>query len=295
MVPLSSNDLVCPLCSGAQQRTLSEGGGTYLRKCMECGSIYITPQPALHKVVAHFEGDRGYDEQELKQKFEVNRKEVLCRVAEWILSERKGGKILDVGCATGLFLECFFMGRDWQACGVDLSPAAVQIARKKGIKVWQGDLHSAQFPETTFDVITMLDAFYYLPKPLTALSELSRILKQDGSLLLELPMATTRLWRMSSRLGKALTRSRGSVLQNSDHLFYFTPRAISHLLTSCGFQVDKIIPLPANRQPTVLKNLAAQVYSGCSCLLTYMFQSTICFTPRYLVVANKKPHQTATT
>jgi SAM-dependent methyltransferase len=288
-VQFSSSDLVCPLCSGTQQKTLSEFRGRYLRQRTHCGSIHVLPQPELQEITSHFADDQSCDEEEFKNKFEVNRKRVLSKVAEYIHRKRHSGSILDVGCATGLFLECFFMGKGWQACGVDLSPAAVQVARKKGVHVWEGDLHRAQFPETSFDVITMLDAFYYLPKPRVALSELFRILKEDGSLILELPMATSRIWRMSNRLGKAITRSRGSVLENSDHLFYYTPRAISHLLTTCGFQVEKIVPLPVNRQPSLLKDLAAQLYSRCSFLLTYMSRSKICLTPRYLVVANKRP------
>lgn len=260
----------------------------YLLQCAQCRSIHVLPQPDLQEITAHFADDQSCDEEELKNKFEVNRKRVLSKVADYIHSKRHSGSILDVGCATGLFLDRFFMGEDWRACGVDLSPTAVRIARKKGIQVWQGDLHQAQFPETSFDVITMLDAFYYLPRPRVTLSELFRILKEDGSLILELPMATSRIWRMSSRLGKAVTRSHGSVLENSDHLFYYTPRAISHLLTTCGFQVEKIVPLPANRQPSLLKDLAAQLYSGCSFLLTYISHSKICHAPRYLVVANKK-------
>lgn len=287
--PLSNSDVMCPLCSGTQQKTLSQFRGRYLRQCTHCGSIHVLPQPDLQEITAHFADDQSCDEEELKNKFEVNRKRVLSKVAEYVHSKRHSGSILDVGCATGLFLECFFMGKGWQPCGVDLSPAAVQVARKKGVHVWQGDLHSAQFPETSFDVITMLDAFYYLPRPLMALSELSRILKQDGSLILELPMATSRIWRMSSRLGKAVTRSHGSVLENSDHLFYYTPRAMSHLLTTCGFQVEKIVPLPVNRQPSLLKDLAARLYSRCSLLLTYISHSKICLTPRYLVVAKKRP------
>jgi SAM-dependent methyltransferase len=256
---------------------------------MQCRSIHVMPQPEIHEVNAHFEDDHGSDEQELRRKFEVNRKRVLSRVAGYIQSERKGGNVLDVGCATGLFLECFFMGANWQACGVDLSPVASQIARNKGIRVWRGELRQAQFPDSSFDVITMLDAFYYLPRPLIELSELYRILKRNGSLVLELPMATSRIWRMSSRLGKFITRSHGSVLENSDHLFYFTPWSISLLLNRCGFQVENIVPLPANRQPSLLKDLAAQLYSGCSSLLTYIFRSKVCFAPRYMIVARKMP------
>jgi SAM-dependent methyltransferase len=286
-IPVATREtLGCPLCSGLGQQNLAEYQGKFLRKCLNCGGSYVFPQPSPTEVVAHFE-EENTDENGLERKFELNRERVLSRVANYIQRRRQKGTILDVGCATGLFLARFFRDSAWSAWGLELTPSAAEKAAERGVRIFRGHIQAAHFADNSFDVISVLDAFYYFPEPLRDLAEFRRVLAPDGLLVLELPLATSRIWRTSGTLGRLLSGSRRPLLQSSDHLFYFTPKSVALLLARCGFRVEDILPLPGNRQAHLARDLAVRAYSHGSSLLHRASGAKIFLGPRFLVAAAK--------
>ena len=282
----------CPLCSSVHTRTVCEYAGKSLLKCSGCGVSFLFPQPSLQDCTTHFEQGSSLTARELKNKFENNRARVLARVATEIRKRRPVGTILDVGCATGVFLSHFFLSAEWERWGVDLSPVAAQHATQAGIEVRCGNIRDANFAETQFDVVTVLDAFYYFKTPQEDLTEIRRVLKDDGLLAIELPLATSRIWRSSSFIGKLLSGSRRSLLDSSDHLFYFTPKSVTALLSRVGFIVNQIVPLPGNRQVSPGRDFAVRSYFRISELLRLLSRSRIFLAPRFLVLTTKSaPHR----
>lgn len=65
--------------------------------------------------------------------------------------------ILDLGCGTGKFLECFLRSRSWdRAAGVDFSSAMLEKARRtvSGNVIWlQEDFDSLPFLDSSFDLV----------------------------------------------------------------------------------------------------------------------------------------------
>jgi SAM-dependent methyltransferase len=279
----------CPLCGGAELKTKSQHDQKRLQKCLRCDVLFVMPQPSPDALANHFQTGGLVRIDDFDTHFQVNRQPVLSQVANYILSRRKTGTILDVGCATGFFLADLAKKSKWDAWGVELSPSAAQEARRHGVQVHVGDTRSANFKDKSFDVITVLDAFYYFPNPESELAELARILKEDGFLTLELPWANTRVWQRAAMISKLLNGSRIPLLQSSDHLFYYTPKSVSRLLGQCGFRVQAIRPLPANRQVGWLRDFLWKTYSLISQLLWRLSAGTVFLSPRFLVVAGKTP------
>src|SRR6266566_4120267 len=155
----------CPLCRGIVLKTISEHNGKRLLKCVQCSASFVLPQPTAGALTAHFEDSPKLSERDLEIKFERNRERVLARVADYIQSFKRGGSILDVGCATGFFLARFFSSANWQAWGVELSPQTAEKAIRKGLRVRQANIHSAKFAESFFDVVSVVDTFYYFLEP----------------------------------------------------------------------------------------------------------------------------------
>jgi SAM-dependent methyltransferase len=227
------------------------------------------------------------DEVEERNRFEWNRERVLSRIANYICTQKRTGRILDVGCATGFFLKRFFSGPDWQMWGVELSISKAKKARQRGVTVHNGTIRDAEYPQNCFDVITILDAFYYFPQPQSDLEKLRNVLGPEGMLVIELPFAKSRIWRTSGRLGRLLSGTRLPLLRTSDHLFFYDPKSLSSLLCSCGFRVRTIKQLPANRQERPLRNLIYGCYSLFSFFLSCTSGSRIILGPRFLIVAQK--------
>jgi len=97
---------------------------------------------------------------------------------------RPGARVLDAGCGGGRDLLAFAeMGYD--AHGLDLSPALVEIARSVShCPVSVGDLRSPPFQSASFDGVWAMASLLHLPIPdlKAALSELTRLLVPGGIL-----------------------------------------------------------------------------------------------------------------
>ena len=132
---------------------------------------------------------------------------------------------------------------------------------------------------------TLLDAFYYVRDPQSTLAEFYRVLRDDGVLVLEMALATSYVWRRTGLVGRLFGEA--ALLDASDHLFDYTPRALSLLLHKCGFIVEDIVSLPANRQEHRLRDMLWRTYSLLSRASFVLLRGKLCLGPRFMVIARK--------
>lgn len=102
---------------------------------------------------------------------------------------KDGMRVLDVGCGTGKFafrLSDFF--NNARVDGVDLSDSMIKKAKAKlkdePINFRIGDVEHLPYDEETFDVITCSHSFHHYPNQLKAVTEMHRVLKHDGRLMI---------------------------------------------------------------------------------------------------------------
>ena len=96
------------------------------------------------------------------------------------LAREPVGKLLDVGCGGGRFLNRM-KKRGWTVEGTDFDEQATRkVSARYGIKTHVGDLTQCALPANSFDVITMSQTIEHLYDPLATLHESLRILKPGG-------------------------------------------------------------------------------------------------------------------
>jgi 2-polyprenyl-3-methyl-5-hydroxy-6-metoxy-1,4-benzoquinol methylase len=97
------------------------------------------------------------------------------------------GKLLDVGCGDGGFLNRMRQ-RGWSVSGVDFDKQAIASAKANyGLEVHHGDIKSPGFQECTFDAITMNHVIEHVPAPVEVFVEARKLLKLGGRLVLATP------------------------------------------------------------------------------------------------------------
>jgi SAM-dependent methyltransferase len=277
--------LRCPLCRATQLRTIVAAGAKSINQCLRCSVCFLFPQPSRAEVTKYFQSnEEEAPADNLKRDYEDGRRAVLAKVAADIQRRKRPGAILDVGCATGFFLNQFF--GEWQRHAVELSPRKAELAALGGIQVRVGDISAASLPSASFDAVTFLDAFYYIRDPQSVLSEFRRVLKDDGILVLEMAWAGSYIWRRTGLVGKLFNED--ALLESSDHLFDHTPRSVSLLLHNCGFIIEAIVTLPTNRQHRWFPDLLCRSYSWLSRLIAKFSAGRFCLGPRFMVIARKR-------
>ena len=139
------------------------------------------------------------------------------------------GKLLDVGAATGFFVEQARVA-GWDAIGVEPSAWAAEYARNElRVDVHTGILEVMQFPDEAFDVVTMWEVIEHLPDPRTTLGEVRRIIRPGGRLVLSTPDAGSLAARLSGRRWLGWRKV-------PEHVFFFDRANLDRLLRQSGFQ-----------------------------------------------------------
>ncbi len=161
-------------------------------------------------------------------------------VLDAIAGERRlaGLTVLDVGSGHGWFLEAA-TARGMRAVGIEPDREVAELTRSRGL-----DVRAGFFPEDLpqgerFDVIAFNDVFEHLPEPVAMLREVHDRLLPGGLLAISIPTADGLGYRIAAglaRVGVALPLDR--LWQRdlpSPHLWYFTERSLTALVTRCGF------------------------------------------------------------
>lgn len=136
------------------------------------------------------------------------------------------GRMVDVGCWTGSFVEAADR-RGWQASGIEPSNWAVEVARSRGLDVQPGLLAPAVLADGAHDLVVACDVLEHLLDPGGALDLLHAALRPGGVAYLTVPDA-------GSTLARALGERWWSVLPM--HVQYFTRSSMAHLLRRHGFE-----------------------------------------------------------
>lgn len=142
------------------------------------------------------------------------------------LPENKNAAIIDLACGGGNLLYFFEQRGYSKACGVDISPEQVQLARQIVPEVFQGNVIDFLGSHVnSFDLITGLDIIEHFQKDevLLFLDLCYQSLRSGGRLVLQTPNAETP-WGATHRYN------------DLTHEVCFNPHSLLRLMHMCGFE-----------------------------------------------------------
>jgi ubiquinone/menaquinone biosynthesis C-methylase UbiE len=123
-----------------------------------------------------------------------------------------GGRILDVGCGTGILASRIQreMGSQVQVFGCDWSAGMLERAfvRNRQVGWLQADAADLPFGNEGFDAVVTTEAFHWFPDQVAALREFKRVLRPGGTVHIALINPTTRLGAHALEVG---SRAMGGV------------------------------------------------------------------------------------
>lgn len=187
-------------------------------RCDSCGLVYTNPMPCLESTYKD-----SSDEVYLASR--AQRVVTSTKLVHKIQDFTKRGKLLDVGCATGIFLDV--AAQYFEVEGVELSKWARDIASQNH-KVYDKKLSELPFSRE-YDIVTLLGVIEHFEDPMTELVNINRLLKPGGRVVIYTGDIDAWLPR--------LLRKKWWWFQGM-HLYYFSRETLTLLLEKCGFSVD---------------------------------------------------------
>ncbi len=144
-----------------------------------------------------------------------------------ILRFQHSGRLLDIGCGLGLFLES--MMPPFEGYGTDISPYGVAIAQQRlpQARLFVGSILEGLPLQVNFNVITAINVMEHLEAPEQAVAAIQRQLVPGGLFVAHLPTIGNR-WQ--AQLYK------GSYDQDPTHIYRPAGREFRQLVEAQGFR-----------------------------------------------------------
>jgi 2-polyprenyl-3-methyl-5-hydroxy-6-metoxy-1,4-benzoquinol methylase len=232
----------CLVCSTASE-LLRNTKGYDLYRCAnsKCGHVFVWPLPDVQFLNEFYSKDTDSLENsgswtmasdyrtspELVHRFYKRTR--LRRMQRWDLLGDPTQKILDVGCSTGMFLRVLKDRGFLNLAGQEISTPQVEYClQHHGI---QCVATLAEFENESFDLICLYAVLEHVREPHEILAEVSRLLRPDGKVIIDVPNYDSWYRRLSG--------DRWLWLIPPAHLQYFTPRSLSMLMEKAGLSVER--------------------------------------------------------
>lgn len=99
------------------------------------------------------------------------------------------GRILDTACGTGYYMEKL---SENECFGLDISEKSIKCCKEKKLNnICVGTYENLPYKDCSFDIILCINAFQHTQNPKMTLTEINRVLKEDGEVILTFPNWTS--------------------------------------------------------------------------------------------------------
>lgn len=239
---MTVEDVVCPINRLPAKHYATKGRAEYYIEPVD-GVIFQSILPTVAEMEEFNQHEykdgiyRAYCEMEhLKKKTAEGRLNCIRQYG------KAGGRLLDIGCSVGFFLE---VAQDlgFEVQGVELSAEAIAMAKdsvRDKISHADANEHISNF-SAYYDVVTAYDIIEHTQNPRAFLTDLYLALEHGGVAAITAPDTDHFLRYIMGR--------NWSMLQPMQHTFLFSKRSIEAMLIEAGF--EDVVVLPAKKTLTL--------------------------------------------
>jgi len=236
----------CPVCQNntfveflkVQDYTVSQEKFT-IQECKNCSFKFTNPRPDLTQIgdyykaesyISHTNTSKGL----IAKLYHSVRKYTLKGKLNLInsLSPTKG-KLLDVGCGTGMFLNvCRENG--WTVNGIEPDGGARQIAEEINKAAIKTEILSS-FKNETFEIITMWHVLEHVHLLNETIDWLKERLNEKGYLIIAVPNHESK--------DAEIYQEHWAAYDVPRHLYHFSQKSIKQLFEQKGFSLKETLPM----------------------------------------------------
>lgn len=244
----------CPLCGCTEaslflsrRSRLGEKLFDWVR-CAGCGVIRVSPLPTPEEITQMY-GDEAYVESDSIAGNVAGRSAIEDLIYEDAQNQLRklsdyvgGGRLLDIGCAHGEFLQAA-SELGYTVEGLEPNPQMAAAASRRGFTVHQCTIEEADLQAGAFDLINLNHILEHIRRPKAIIQKVSEALKPGGVVHIRVPTALNSLYfKLPVHLVRLSRTLRiGGIWEPGKppyHLWEFTPRLVRALLGGAGLDVE---------------------------------------------------------
>jgi len=235
--PVCGSDVFEPFISGKDYFLTGESFG--IVKCRDCGFRFTNPRPEPSELGRYYQSAEYISHSDSRKGFfalvyQQVRKYTLGRKYAMISKFQSQGEILDIGCATGQFLN-YMAKHGWKTTGIEPD----EQTRKRAISEFRLEVFSEEklnvFPKESFDVITMWHVLEHVSDLNGRIAQIKNLLKPGGTFIVAVPNANAMDAKIYGTYWAAYDLPR--------HLYHFTEKDMKLLMNKYAFNIEHILPM----------------------------------------------------
>lgn len=225
--------VTCPVCGADDSTVFWVKDGFVHVKCSHCQFIYVNPRLNEQALAGFYTGTwtRRYNctkfsQTNLNKPDDRENRRNLLEIARIV----KEGRLLEIGCGTGYFLQVARDEFGFDTHGVEIDSETSDICRRqKGLNVITGTLAQANYPVDFFDVVYMRTVLEHIPEPQMLLKQIYRVMKPSGLVVIEVPNVKGLVYDIA--------KERHTCVFGFEHLNWFSEDTLERILNQTGFRV----------------------------------------------------------
>jgi 2-polyprenyl-3-methyl-5-hydroxy-6-metoxy-1,4-benzoquinol methylase len=213
-----------------------------LHRCNNCSFLFTNPRPRAIEIGLYYQSDRyvshAGDKQNLSfmyKVYDVVRDYSIKQKLKLIKSYHPEGKLMDLGCGLGYFLNGVVKDKTFDALGVDVSTEAIDYVKQKFGYAVLGEDKLDTIEEHSFDVITQWHVLEHVHLLNERMQQLKRMLKPNGTLFIAVPNSNS--WDAKHY------REFWDGYDVPRHLYHFNQKSFGLLMQKHGFEVIQTKPM----------------------------------------------------
>lgn len=239
---------ICPVCHSSQifevlkakDHTVSEEVFS-IWECKQCTLRFTQDAPIESEVGAYYHSEEYVSHSNTSKGFINN---MYQRVRKRTLENKRKlvtqaspdpmGRLLDIGCGTGEFLENM-VAAGWEGVGLEPDEGARAQAQSKNLKVYEPE-QLFKVGANGYDAVTMWHVLEHVHRLHEYMGAIHRVLRPGGLLLIAVPNYTSKDAQIYGEAWAAYDVPR--------HLYHFSPASIGALLPQHRFELERMEHMP---------------------------------------------------